>query len=168
MADLASLLAQAGANFGTTTPQEDAATPPTMLDKMFGNLVNGSAHAVLAPGRALNSPVPMTSEEMIKPATDLAMALTLGAGAAPAEANTLRAGIRPYQNVPDSLMGYNRNGPQKGFDESNYPHTQDVQVVFPDREVMTDQIKGMNADHALERAHRNWQDAIHIFAPNKP
>lgn len=78
------------------------------------------------------------------------------------------ATVRPYGNVPDSLMGFRRNGPQKGFDESNYPHTQDVQVVFPDREVMTDQIKGMNADHALERAHRNWQDAIHIFAPNKP
>lgn len=141
--------------------------PPTFLDKLFGNLVNGTAHAAMAPGQALNSTTPMTSAQMVKPATDLAMALTMGAGAAPAEANSLRAGVRPYQNVPDSLMGFRKNGPQRGFEDTNYPHTQDVQVVFPDREVMSDQIKGMNPDHALERAYRNWQDAIHIFSPNK-
>lgn len=77
--------------------------------------------------------------------------------------------VRPYVNVPDSLMGYRKSGPQKGFDETNYPHTQDVAVTLPKtsyspQETFADQVKGMNPDHALERAWRNWPDAINIQA----
>lgn len=79
----------------------------------------------------------------------------------------LGAGIRTYRNVPDTLMGYRKSGPQKGFEETNYPYTQDVAVTLPRLdgsapETFSDAIKGMNADHALERAHRNWPDALHI------
>lgn len=64
---------------------------------------------------------------------------------------------RPYRNVPDALMGYRRNGPQKGFDETKYPFVQAVRVTTPDGNSFVDQIKGMNSAHALERAHRNWE-----------
>jgi hypothetical protein len=68
---------------------------------------------------------------------------------------------RPYQNVPDSLMGYRRSGQQKGFDDTNYKHTQPVRVTFPDTgDTFDDAIKGMNKTHALERAYRNWPGAI--------
>ena len=68
---------------------------------------------------------------------------------------------RPYQNVPDSLMGYRRQGQQKGFDDTNYKHTQGVRVTFPDTgDTFEDAVKGMNPAHALERAYRNWPGAI--------
>ena len=101
-------------------------------------------------------------KQSIAPATDAAMLMMGGAGAFPAEANSLRAGIRTYRNVPDSLMGYRKEGLQKGFDETAYPHIQDVHVVFPDGQNFVDGVKGMNANHALERAYRNWPDALHI------
>ena len=108
-----------------------------------------------------------TNPEVINRAANLAGAVTLGAGAIPAGTNEFRAGVRPYTNVPDSLMGYRRNGPQKGFEESNYPHVQNVQVTLPKtsslpQETFVDQIRGMNPDHAIERAYRNWPNAIHI------
>lgn len=77
------------------------------------------------------------------------------------------ANIRKYKNAPDNLMGYRKSGQNKGFNETKYPHTQEVSVTFPatkssPRETFTDQMKGMNGDHAIERAHRNWPDAMHI------
>ena len=103
-----------------------------------------------------------TNPEVINRAADLAGMVTLGAGAVPGSANELRAGIRPYQNVPDNLMGYSKNGPQKPFGHQGYSFEQPVQVVFPDKTIMQDSMMGLNADHALERAYRNWPTAIHI------
>ncbi len=65
--------------------------------------------------------------------------------------------MRPYGNVPDSLMGFRKTGPNVGFNESNYPHTQPVKITLPNGEVFNDEIKGMNLEHALERARRNWE-----------
>lgn len=70
---------------------------------------------------------------------------------------------RPYGNAPDSLMGFRKNGPNRGFDESNYKHTQKVRVHFnDDAGPHDDEIKGMNKSHALERARRNWPAATKI------
>ena len=66
---------------------------------------------------------------------------------------------RSYENAPDNLMGFRRYGQQKSFDETNYRHTQPVRVTFDDGETFTDEIKGLNKAHAIERAHRNWPDA---------
>lgn len=66
---------------------------------------------------------------------------------------------RPYGTAPNSLMGFRKNGPNVGFDGSNYPHTQPVTVTLPNGEVFMDEIKGMNQAHALERARRNWDGA---------
>lgn len=160
-------LAPAGAAFGTLSPGEQGTLPPNVLDKIFAHLMGKVGSAVMAPGRALNSAAPMTSDQMIAPAADLAGLLTLGAGSVPAEANTLRAGIRPYQNVPQPLMGYRKAGPQKEFGETNYPHEQPVEITFKNGDSFTDAIEGMNPDHAVERAYRNWPDAIHIRAIDK-
>jgi|SRR5882724_792874 len=67
--------------------------------------------------------------------------------------------LRPYANVPNSLMGFRKNGPNVGFDNSNYPHSQPVKVTIPGQEPFFDEIKGMNKEHALERARRNWDGA---------
>jgi hypothetical protein len=69
------------------------------------------------------------------------------------------APARPYQKVPDSLMGYRKTGPNKSFDENRYPHIQHVEITLPDGQKFVDAIKGMNQAHALERASRNWEGA---------
>jgi len=68
---------------------------------------------------------------------------------------------RPYENVPDSLMGFKKNGPNKGYHEENYKHEQPVKITFPDTgDTFVDTIKGLNQKHALERANRNWKGAV--------
>lgn len=114
--------------------------------------------------------------QSVGPAVDTAMTM-MGGGLAtgvPIKSGEtlLGAGVRPYANVPDSLMGFRKSGTQKGFDETSYPHAQDVEVTLPrtsyaPAETFVDQIKGMNPDHALERAWRNWPDAVHIQAGRK-
>lgn len=108
------------------------------------------------------------SPKSVGPATDAALLITGAAGGIPAEVNTLRAGVRPYQNVSRELMGYRKSGPQKGFGETNYPHKQPVEVTFKNGYSFTDAVEGMNPDHAIERAYRNWPDAIHIRAITDP
>lgn len=58
------------------------------------NALRGLSKIFMAPGQAYQSTTPISSEEMIKPAFDLAGTTTLGAGAFPAEANTLRSGAK--------------------------------------------------------------------------
>ena len=72
-----------------------------------------------------------------------------------------RAGMRPYQTAPDSLMGFRRNGPQAAFEEGNYQHIQPVEVTLNGGDKFVDAIKGLNQPHAIERAYRNW-DASNI------
>lgn len=83
-----------------------------------------------------------------------------GASLAMAAAPALRA--RPYSAASDALMGFRRSGPQKGFAETNYPHELRVRVDLGDGQIFDDAIKGLNGPHALERALRNWPDAVSI------
>lgn len=74
---------------------------------------------------------------------------------------------RPYQNVPDSLMGFRKRGPNVPYESSNYPFSQWVKVKFPNQDEFVDAQKGMNQAHALERARRNW-DGAQITPIDKP
>jgi hypothetical protein len=77
---------------------------------------------------------------------------------------------RPYQGVSNELMGFKRNGPQTGYENSNYPMSVKVRVHLPESTLFgqkiggehIDEIKGMNKAHALERAYRNWPNASKI------
>jgi hypothetical protein len=77
--------------------------PTTFGSSRFGDLLANLGRtvggALMAPGQAYQSQTPMTSEQMVKPAADLAMMTTLGSGAVPAEANTLRAGMARYRQA---------------------------------------------------------------------
>lgn len=67
---------------------------------------------------------------------------------------------RPYENVPDELMGFAKDGSrQKGYEEQNYKFEQPVLVSIEGQKPFQDQIKGLNREHALERARRNWEGA---------
>jgi hypothetical protein len=64
-----------------------------------------------------------------------------------------------YKNTPDSLMGFPREGPTKPFEQQNYRHVQPVEVTFADGTSHVDAVKGLNREHAMERARRNWPGA---------
>lgn len=66
---------------------------------------------------------------------------------------------RPYENVPDSLMGFRKDGTAQPYAESNYKHSQPVKVTFEGDAPFFDEVKGLNQAHALERARRNWEGA---------
>ena len=71
------------------------------LDQTWpGQLAQDAIGAVLAPGRALQSTEPITTEQMIKPAFDLAGLITGGSYAAPAQRGASGAGIRAYHSSP--------------------------------------------------------------------
>jgi hypothetical protein len=70
-----------------------------------------------------------------------------------------RAETHPYGNAPDNLMGFRKEGPQRGYDETKYRREQPVKVTFPDGPIFFDAIKGSNKPHAMERARRNWEGA---------
>lgn len=84
-----------------------------------------------------------------------------GAKAQPSQGATpSRSGrAQPYGAAPDSLMGYPKDKPAKGFGESRYRHVEYVRVKFDDGAVMAEAMDGLNKAHALERARRNWKDA---------
>lgn len=62
-----------------------------------------------------------------------------------------------YENAPDGLMGFASDpSRQRGYGEQGYRFNQPVKVTLPGGETFTDEIMGLNAPHALERARRNW------------
>ena len=69
---------------------------------------------------------------------------------------------RPYQAVPDSLMGFPKEGMGKRFGEEKWKHAQFVRVKWGDGAELVDAVRGANEAHALERARRNWPDAAEI------
>jgi hypothetical protein len=158
---------QALANALMSEDDQAAMQPETYANPMVRKML---AQALTLPQRAIDASAqdvqhlgePDYQRQSIAPAVETAMTMTGGAGGFPAEANTLRAGIRPYQNVPQSLMGYRSRGPQRGYGETSYPHQQPVEVTMKNGDSFVDAVEGMNPDHALERAYRNWPDAIHI------
>ena len=72
---------------------------------------------------------------------------------------------RPYQNVPEQLMGFPKEGQAKPYEELKYRHSQPVEVTFPPSELspegqtFRDEVSGLNKTHAIERAYRNWPGA---------
>lgn len=63
-----------------------------------------------------------------------------------------------YENVPDSLMGFRRNGSNKPYFEQKYGQSVTVYVSDGEGDAFVDVVKGQNVKHAMERAKRNWPD----------
>lgn len=153
--------------------QDQAAMSPETYANPFarnliGRVVGGTANTIRNVVDAAKSDTQNFSEhgftgsspEMVTAGRNAAMLTMGGAGMVPAEANTLRAGLRPYQNVPDSLMGFPKGKFAKSLEELNYPVQQEVRVTYPDtKQSFEDAVSGLNKSHAIERAHRNWEGA---------
>lgn len=55
------------AAFGTGSPAEDAQRQPNMLDNLLSHIAGALGRGFMAPGQALQSTEPITSEQMIQP-----------------------------------------------------------------------------------------------------
>lgn len=86
----------AGLDPGSAMPEAYGSKAPIMdpIARMGLGLGESAYRGITAPGNALVSKEPVTTGQMIRPALDLAGMTTLGAGAIPAEANSLRIGIK--------------------------------------------------------------------------
>src|SRR6185312_4188319 len=92
------------------------------VSNVVGGLARGIGKVFMAPGQALQSTTPMTSEDMIKPATDLAMMTTLGAGAVPQDANALNMGIKAYHGSPHDFDAFDLSKIGTGEGAQAYGH----------------------------------------------
>ena len=59
-------------------------------------------------------------------------------------------------------LGFKNVGPSTPYEQSRFPHTQWVQLSWPDGTTSVDAIKGLNAGHAMARAAINWPAAANI------
>jgi len=85
-------------------------------------------------------------------------------GALPAVGLGMLKAIGPgaYSGLSDPMMGFNkieRLGNQKGYAEQNYQYNLPVQVQMKGIDPWQDEIKGLNFQHAMARALRNWPGA---------
>src|SRR6266478_4702504 len=100
--------ADGGAAFGTLSPGEEAERPPNILDNAVSS---GIGSLATLPRRAIDASAqdlqhlgdPDYQRQSIGPALETAMTMTGGAGAMPAEANTLRAGLKLPPNYYDKV-----------------------------------------------------------------
>ncbi len=96
---------------------QDAAAmqPETYVNPLADQMIRGAAGLAMIPGQVYQSQDPVVPTDLVKPATDMAMALTLGAGAVPAEAGALRMGAR----LPGSksIEAYAKTGALKPLSE---------------------------------------------------
>lgn len=112
-----------------------AATPTTISPKWFNSLmgvINGAGQAIQAPRNALLGNYPVTADPrtgdidpysaMIPDAVNLAGLVTMGAGAAPAEADALNMGIRAYHGSPHDFDKFDMSKIGTGEGNQAYGH----------------------------------------------
>jgi len=115
------------AAFGTTSPAETAEKPLSMWDKLFGGAINSLA---TLPKRAIDASTqdvqhlgePDYQRQSIAPAVETAMTMTGGAGVVPAEANSLRMGIKAYHGSPHDFEKFDLSKIGTGEGAQAYGH----------------------------------------------
>src|SRR6185312_8815162 len=93
MPSLAQLLSGGDVNQALPEAYQD---PNQGLAPILQHLGSSIGKVFMAPGQALQSTTPMTSEDMIKPAADLGRSTTLGAGCVSQNANGIKKGNKAY------------------------------------------------------------------------
>jgi len=82
------------------SPDYDPFAAEKFENPFVDKTLRGVGNALAFPGKVYQSQQPVSTEEMIGPAADIAGLTTLGAGAIPAEADSLRMGIKAYHGSP--------------------------------------------------------------------
>jgi hypothetical protein len=129
------------------------------LDQTWpGRLVQEAMGAVLAPGRALQSTEPITTEQMIKPAADLAGLVTGGSYAAPAQKGASGAGIRAYHSSPHDFDKFDIAKIGTGEGAQAYGHG----LYFAESPAVSGQ-GGQYWNQFLNRSSpMEWEAAMHL------
>ena len=129
MDDVHPMLGHPDAPDGTgwfNSPNAAAMQPETYANPAVSSLLSQVGAAVargfMAPGQALASTTPITSDQMIAPAMDIAGMTTLGAGAVPQEANTLNMGIKAYHGSPHDFNAFDLSKIGTGEGAQAYGH----------------------------------------------
>lgn len=105
---------------GAAMPEAYGANAPIM--DPLANMALGAVKTAMVPGQVYNSDQPITTGQMVGPATDLAGMVTLGAGAAPAEADALRMGIKAYHGSPYDFDAFDLSKIGTGEGAQAYGH----------------------------------------------
>jgi hypothetical protein len=122
--------------FGAGTPQEVGETPPNILDKILHHLISSTAtlpqRAVSAAANSIpglrredytdNPNAPQPSAPLYDAAGETALTMMGGSSAIPAEANSLRAGIRAYHGSPHDFDKFDLSKIGMGEGAQAYGH----------------------------------------------
>lgn len=150
-------------------PEADNPQLGSLLLRIGGGIGEGLLKAAMAPGEAYQSTTPVTTDEMIAPAASMAGMVTLGAGAVPAEADALRAGmgykLTPVDHDPFAAHEMDIPGTAKklakmasemgysvGHDASNVSRSQYLTLDHPS---LDSSLKIRIADHSLPPSYPN-------------
>jgi hypothetical protein len=131
------------------TGQLAPATPQVMVDLLSALMLPGD---VYKGNVLLNDPeTGHTNMDVIRRSADLAGAVTLGAGAIPAEANTLRAGIRAYHGTPHDFDKFEWSPKTRGTGEGAQAYGDGL--YFAENEAVAKQYRD---DLTKARTGRAW------------
>jgi hypothetical protein len=100
--------------YGADSPISDP------IAKMIMGLGKSAVNGFMAPGRALHGDLP--PEDQLPAALDMAGMMTLGAGAIPAEANSLRMAITAYHGSPHDFDRFDLSKIGTGEGAQSYGH----------------------------------------------
>lgn len=132
-------------------------------------LVKGAAKgfqdAVTLPREVYDGKIDPRSEEGIQRAADMAGTITLGAGAVPAEANSLRAGIKAYHGSPHDFDKFSLDKIGTGEGAQAYGHglyfAENKGTADFYRQAITDHPKFQSAVFNEALARHGLQDLTH-------
>src|SRR6185437_7065525 len=164
MPSLAQLLSGGDVNQALPEAYQD---PNQGLAPILQHLGSSIGKVFMAPGQALQSTTPITSDQMVKPAADIGMMTTLGAGAAPAEANALNMGIKAYHGSPHDFDAFDLSKIVTGEGAQAYGHG----LYFAENPEVSEAYKNpatRNQEQLAEiaRGHGLSPDAAQLLAEN--
>lgn len=125
------------------------------------------AEAMMAPGKVLKDPGLMinpetgrTSDYAIQKSADLAGMMTLGAGAIPAEANSLRMGIKAYHGSPHDFDRFDMSKIGTGEGAQAKGHG----LYFAENEGVAKFYRDALSTRTIDGNPANWKKPEHIAA----
>ena len=145
---------------GAAMPEAYGASAPVTdpLAKLVIGAGKSAISGVTAPGDAYAGRLDPMSDEGMRRTMDMAGLMTLGAGAGPAEANSLRAGIKAFHGSPHDFDKFSMDKIGTGEGAQAYGHGLYFAEAEPVAKQYRDQLKWKGAD--FNEPHNIAQNAI--------
>jgi len=147
---------------GAAMPESYGANSPIMdpLAKAALGLGKSAISGVMAPGDAWAGKLDPMSDEGFRRTMDLAGLMTLGAGAAPAEANSFRAGIKAYHGSPHDFDAFSMDKIGTGEGAQAYGHG----LYFAENPKVAEEYRNTLADWKVDGKAPDPTNPSHIAA----